>query len=873
LNLTDLQPNTLYSFTFTTDNGDVSEPVFWQTGDCLNEEVICDCAGTEHTLGVITWLGDTFADDGSFEWNGQPVDFNCATWGYDCGDIVGAPNQDPYGVCEGNLPPNNGCAVSVCDPMALTFEALPCVDNGNGLLPSFDINFTIGGGCIAQELCFVVNGQETCFYLPDFELFPGDGGTVTLIDTEPNAVYSFYFTTDAGEVSDTFTYTNGNCEDEATVCDCDGVEHTIGVVTWIGDGFGDDGTYYWNGQTVNFNCSTWGFDCGDIANAPDLDPNGVCEGNLPPNNGCDDSDCGPLSMTLEQLPCLDQGDGLLPAINVAFSIGGECLVDQLCFVFDGLETCFDMVELGFLLGDGDQINIVNTTPDGIYTFYYTTDDGTVSPTFYWENGNCDNEVIICDCAGTQLSSGVLSWLGDTFADDGSFLWNGSPVDFNCETWGYDCGDIVGAPNSDPYGVCEGNLPPNNGCAGEVLGCTDPTALNYNPLATINDGSCLYELIEGCTDPEACNYNEDAQVDDESCYYGCYGCTDEEACNYNQASTIDDGSCSYTCYGCTDPEAVNFDPLATIDDGSCSFEEIEGCTDEEALNYNPDATIEDGSCIYDCEYPLITFTTFCEPGNNNQFFVEMDILDLGNAAPYVVSNNVNDDELLINFTGTIELGPFNNNTNVLFTVDSEDLDDCLITSQLLSDDCSSQVVEGCTDLLATNYDALATVDDGSCTYDFEICDCDLETWSPAERFRLGDGIADEGAPSPNFNCETWAYDCGDIAGAPTEDPYFVCEGFLPPLDGCIDNINENSTSEWMVYPNPASGMFFIEHQNVIGKIALTVTDATGRVIYLGEFVGNGEGRMELDLLDAAAGTYFLSIVNGDTRTAFPIVIQK
>jgi hypothetical protein len=46
-----------------------------------------------------------------------------------------------------------------------------------------------------------------------------------------------------------------------------------------------------------------------------------------------------------------------------------------------------------------------------------------------------------------------------------------------------------------------------------------------------------------------------------------GCTDEFACNYDPAATIDDGSCDMTsCYGCTDPAAVNYDASATMDDG-------------------------------------------------------------------------------------------------------------------------------------------------------------------------------------------------------------------------------------------------------------------------------------------------------------------
>jgi len=69
---------------------------------------------------------------------------------------------------------------------------------------------------------------------------------------------------------------------------------------------------------------------------------------------------------------------------------------------------------------------------------------------------------------------------------------------------------------------EDNLFPNIECcdyelAGEGPGCTDPNALNYNPLAGTDDGSCLYN-IEGCTDPEALNFNPLATLDDSSCLY-------------------------------------------------------------------------------------------------------------------------------------------------------------------------------------------------------------------------------------------------------------------------------------------------------------------------------------------------------------------
>ena len=54
-------------------------------------------------------------------------------------------------------------------------------------------------------------------------------------------------------------------------------------------------------------------------------------------------------------------------------------------------------------------------------------------------------------------------------------------------------------------------PQNN----DILGCTNSTALNYNPIANVDDGSCI---ILGCTDENAINFNPEATDDDNSCEY-------------------------------------------------------------------------------------------------------------------------------------------------------------------------------------------------------------------------------------------------------------------------------------------------------------------------------------------------------------------
>jgi len=63
-----------------------------------------------------------------------------------------------------------------------------------------------------------------------------------------------------------------------------------------------------------------------------------------------------------------------------------------------------------------------------------------------------------------------------------------------------------------------------------------------------------------------------------------GCVDSEALNYDPNATEDDGSCLYFP-GCMDVFADNYDPIADHEDGSCYYLEIDTCEKLQAMQNN------------------------------------------------------------------------------------------------------------------------------------------------------------------------------------------------------------------------------------------------------------------------------------------------
>tara|TARA_R100000951_G_scaffold54911_2_gene46145 strand:+ start:2291 stop:4282 length:1992 start_codon:yes stop_codon:yes gene_type:complete len=131
----------------------------------------------------------------------------------------------------------------------------------------------------------------------------------------------------------------------------------------------------------------------------------------------------------------------------------------------------------------------------------------------------------------------------------------------------------------------------------TFGCTNPGYDNYNPDATVNDGSCFSDsIISGCMDLNYLEYNPAATQDDGSCLteiiYGCvYDLQNATASiiNYNPDATHDDGSCIIWYKGCTNPLYEEYNSEAMIDNGSCKI-----LIDTSNVTY---LTSDDGGCNY------------------------------------------------------------------------------------------------------------------------------------------------------------------------------------------------------------------------------------------------------------------------------------
>lgn len=278
------------------------------------------------------------------------------------------------------------------------------------------------------------------------------------------------------------------------------------------------------------------------------------------------------------------------------------------------------------------------------------------------------------------------------------------------------------------------------------GQTTPEVWLYGQYGQSNDHALwlaqVVADIEGCTDPSACNYDPDATLDQGCEYSTCAGCTTATACNYDAGATIDDGSCTFP--GCTDSFACNWDPSAGCNDGSCCYGtcvtvdmELDGLFGGNAIDYTITDNA-DGSVVITGGNSFITSTQeWCMDPGCYTFEITCDDPTAAweiRFSPFFI---------LIGFDYTIYEGTGN------------------FSGEFIVGDGGE--ASGCTDLSACNYDATAICDNGSCCYDncltIDMTDSFGDGWNnnlwevidPADGSVVATGTLEDGSAGIDVAC--------------------------------------------------------------------------------------------------------------------------
>jgi len=248
---------------------------------------------------------------------------------------------------------------------------------------------------------------------------------------------------------------------------------------------------------------------------------------------------------------------------------------------------------------------------------------------------------------------------------------------------------------------------NNFC-----GCNDPEAFNFDMNVEIDDGSCCY--LQGCTDPNSINYNDLACFNDDSCVPIVLGCDNIYASNYD--------SLANTNIAFTGPYNTDLGP------GGFHYNDMW----DMVFNVNQATTIKSVDL-----YAESSFSTQIEilDINNDQIFSSNINLDAGwnqvdlnfliiAGDDYKIGINGENSGLYRNSSLPNDVFPINLLNVIEITANTTDspLDYYYyFYNWQLEIECD--VVIGCMDQLACNYNSFALQDDDSCIYAEEFYDCD------------------------------------------------------------------------------------------------------------------------------------------------------
>ena len=455
----------------------------------------------------------------------------------------------------------------------------------------------------------------------------------------------------------------------------------------------------------------------------------------------------------------------------------------------------------------------------------------VLTTSFTVNAQCDETLILTSQGGNGGGSyGNWAWFaGDLrlWLEEGDIVYgsNGSAytIGDEMEEYHYQNGVSQVWFNTNVAGVfTNGNSYNTTIESCTIEGCTESTAQNYMPNANTDDGSCV---VYGCMDESASNFNSIATNEDDSCLYP--GCTDPNYLEYDENANTDDGSCSCVSsveISVTTTSEEPFEAIASVVGDYSSAANLTGTDVLMMMGYVA------GPYLNDCIYMGGPYCSMAAEMINSEFGTSLESGDVEMimyaAGPYIyecmymggtycdiVAEMINplwvdiagggfiwsyqdeiistSDEVIISTPGEYTFSLSQNGCETLnqnFVVNGEVVSGCTNSSAVnynegANSDDGSCIIEGCTDEEALNYNEQATENDGSCV-------------------AVINGCMEETAFNYNADANTDDGSCVDIVEGCMEETAFNYNAeantddgsCVAVVNGCMDSSMSNYNSE-------------------------------------------------------------------------------
>ena len=453
----------------------------------------------------------------------------------------------------------------------------------------------------------------------------------------------------------------------------------------------------------------------------------------------------------------------------AFNFNSEAIIDDGNCIF-AVSGCTDILATNYNslanLDDGSCITDYEEIDCILPVFNYTNTGSNMSiiltPDFFNDFPVLASDAFIIALSASNVTVGftyvfsdslqngqsqIALWGDDATTDELDGLLEGESASLQLVN-GLDLFDIS---SDDIIYTTNGFLPLNNStltfnCTSEevienLFGCMDSSSLNYNPLATSDDGSCLYNedldfvanentgsnatvlvlpqieslIIDGVTlgegdliglfysTNEGYICSEFAEWSPNSTYsLAAWG---DDALTINQdgflvgqnyywaIQFLETGysffiSAQYQSEGMD--SFINNEVSVVTSFSAISYDNIYGCTDSLFVEFNPMASIDDSSCTI-LKVEGCTDLLFLEYWNYDSILFTIESLE-------IIPNFDNGTCQTILSQGCLD----SNYTNY-----------CSICNVSDPSDCGDVLVPGCTNEIAFNFDSIANLDDGSC----------------------------------------------------------------------------------------------------------------------------------------------------------------